>query len=150
VVHQGRRCGCGNLGCVEAYISETAARGHVEDASPALRGAVGERRTKHGGGFAEAVFALGTGGDSEAEAIAGRMVDVLGAAIGSTVNVLDLTTIVLGGGIAPGVLARLDRLRDAAAGTLFARPASDLDSVAATRGPLAGAIGAARLGMRSN
>jgi predicted NBD/HSP70 family sugar kinase len=63
------------------------------------------------------------------------------------VNVLDLTTIVLGGGIAPGALARIDRLRDAAASTLFARPVGDLAVAAALRGPLAGAIGAARLGM---
>jgi len=150
VVHRGRRCGCGNLGCLEAYISETAARGHVEEASSSLRDAVAARRAEHGGGFAESVFALGASGDHEAEHIAGGMVDVLGAAIGSTVNVLDLTTIVLGGGIAPGVLARLDRLRLAAGSTLFARPVSDLDIVAALRGPLAGAIGAARLGMRPN
>lgn len=149
VAHHGRRCGCGNLGCLEAYISETAARGHVEESASALRERVAERRAKQGGGYAEAVFALGAGGDSQAEDIAGRMVDVLGAAIGSAVNVLDLTTIVIGGGIAPGVLARLDRLRLAAAGSLFARPVSDLDIVAASRGPLAGAIGAARLGMIS-
>lgn len=152
VVHGGRRCGCGNAGCLEAYISETAARGLVGEGSPALQRRVEQRREARGGGFAEAVFGLGEegdGGDDEAEALAGRMVDVLGAAIGSIVNVLDLTTIVLGGGIAPGVLSRTDRLRQAAGGNLFARPASELRLVAASRGPLAGAIGAARLGMLS-
>jgi len=147
VVHEGRRCGCGNRGCLEAYISETAARGLVEEASAPLRAKVAARRANEGGGFAQAVFEFGSAGDAEAESIAGRMVDVLGAAIGSAVNVLDLTTIVLGGGIAPGVLARLERLRCAAGGNLFARPAGDLVIVAASRGPLAGAIGAARLGM---
>lgn len=149
VVHGGRRCGCGNAGCLEAYLSETAARALVAEASTALRERVGARRSGAGGGAAEALFGLGAEGDAEAEDIAGRMVDVLGAAIGSVVNVLDLTTIVLGGGIAPGVLARMDRLREAAGSTLFARPASDLVLVAASRGPLAGAIGAARLGMIS-
>jgi len=150
VVHDGRRCGCGNRGCLEAYISETAARGFVEEASAALRARMAERRTKAGGGFAESVFAIGAEGSQEseeAEQIACGMVDVLGAAIGSAVNVLDLTRIVLGGGIAPGVLARFERLRRAAASTLFARPVDDLAIVAASRGPLAGAIGAARLGM---
>lgn len=147
VEFRGRRCGCGNLGCLEAYISETAATRLVEEAPPGLRARVAARRAGHGGGHAEALFSLGAAGDTEAEAVAGRMVDVLGAAIGSTVNVLDLTTIVIGGGIAPGVLSRIDRLRAAAAANLFARPVEALDIVAASRGPLAGAIGAARLGM---
>ncbi len=147
VVHGGRRCGCGNLGCLEAYISETAARSLVEGAPASLRGRVVEARAAGGGGAAQALFELGAGGDAEAEELAGAMVDVLGAAIASVVNVLDLTTIVLGGGIAPGVLARLARLRDSASRSLFARPVSDLQLVAASRGPLAGAIGAARLAM---
>lgn len=147
VVHDGRACGCGNRGCLEAYVSETAARNFVLEGPASLRAAVEERRAARGGGYAEAVFELGASGNAKAEALASGMVDVLGAAIGSVVNVLDLTTIVLGGGIAPGVLARLDRLRDAAGASLFARSAADLDLAAAARGPLAGAIGAARLGM---
>ncbi|MFN2425571.1 MAG: ROK family protein [Candidatus Binatia bacterium] len=149
VLHGGRRCGCGNRGCLEAYISETAARALVEESSAPLRDRVAERRATAGGGFAESVFKLGDDGDAEAEDVANRMVDVLGAAIASAVNVLDLTTIVLGGGIAPGVLGRMTRLREAAAASLFARPVDDLIMKAASRGPLAGAIGAARLGMLS-
>ena len=147
IVHGGRLCGCGNRGCLEAYISETAAASFVEEGSAALRGAVADRRGTRGGGAAQALFELGEAGDKEAEKLAGAMVDVLGAAIGSAVNVLDLTTIVLGGGIAPGVLARMDRLARAAESTLFARDVGDLEIVAASRGPLAGAIGAARFGM---
>lgn len=147
VLHGGRRCGCGNRGCLEAYISETAARGLVADAPPALRDRVDAHRRQAPGGFAQAIFDLGAGGDADAERLAGAMVEMLGAAIGSVVNVLDLTTIVLGGGIAPAVLARVAGLRQAAAATLFARPESDLTIVAASRGPLAGAIGAARLAM---
>ncbi|HXC52096.1 MAG TPA: ROK family protein [Candidatus Limnocylindrales bacterium] len=147
IVYNGRRCGCGNLGCLEAYISETAALHFAEEASASLRAAVAGRRATVGGGAAQALFELGAGGNEEAEALAGAMVEVLGAAIGSAVNVLDLTTIVLGGGIAPGVLARAGRLARAADSTLFARPVANLEIVAAARGPLAGAIGAARLGI---
>lgn len=146
----GRPCGCGNRGCVEAYISETAAGRLVGEGPAALQARIAARREAAGGGFAQAVFELGAAGDDAAETIAGEMVDALGAAIGSAVNVLDLTTIVLGGGIAPGVLARVSRLLRAAAGTLFARTASDLRILAAARGPLAGAIGAARLGMMAS
>jgi glucokinase len=147
VVHQGRRCGCGNLGCLEAYICETAARAFADEAPNEVRERIAARREKAGGGFAQAIFELGAAGDADAEAIAAIMVDMLGAAIGSVVNVLDLETIVLGGGIAPGVLARLARLRAAMAGTLFVRAESEITILAAARGSLAGAIGAARLGM---
>jgi glucokinase len=147
IVRNGRRCGCGNRGCLEAYISETAAGHLVEEGSPTLSAAVAERRRSTGGGAAQALFELGADGSEEAERLSASMVDVLGAAIGSAVNVLDLTTIVLGGGIAPGVLARIDRLARATEATLFARPVTDLEIVAASRGPLAGAIGAARLGI---
>jgi glucokinase len=147
IVHGGLVCGCGNRGCLEAYISESAARKHVEDALPELQHKVAMRRSQRGGGFAEAVFDLAELGHRGAEAIATLMVDVLGSAIGSAVNMLDLTTIVIGGGIAPAVVARMPRLREAAAASLFARPIEDLNLVSASRGPLAGAIGAARLGM---
>lgn len=147
VAYEGRLCGCGNRGCLEAYISETAARAQVAEASRGLRDRVAARRQAWGGGAAEAVFGLGQDGDEEAEAVASSMVEVLGAAIASAVNTLDLTTVVLGGGIAPGVLARLTRLLAGAQKNLFARPVADLEILAAECGPLAGAVGAARLGM---
>jgi glucokinase len=147
IVHDGLPCGCGNKGCLEAYISETAARKHVEGAAPELRHKVAMRRSERGGGYAEAVFGMGEFGHRGAETIAALMIDVLGSAIASASNILDLTTIVIGGGIAPAVFDRMPRLRAAAAASLFARPIEDLRIVAASRGPLAGAIGAARLGM---
>ncbi len=147
VVHGGRTCGCGNKGCLEAYISETAARKHFEEALPELQHKVTMRRSERGGGFAEAIFDLGELGHRGADAISSLMIDVLGSAIASAVNVLDLTTIVIGGGIAPAVIARMPRLRAAVAASLFARPVEDVKLAAASRGPLAGAIGAARLGM---
>ena len=59
VVHNGRTCGCGNKGCLEAYITETAARRYVEEGMPELRNKVTTRRSQRGGGFAEALFDLG-------------------------------------------------------------------------------------------
>lgn len=144
VEYEGRRCGCGNSGCLEAYVSETAAREQTRESSGSLVAAVAERIAAHGGGSAEALFDLGGRGNAEAELVAGRMVDLLGSAIGSAINVLDLSTVVLGGGIAPGFLARIERLRSAVAASLFARPVADVELLAASRGQWAGAIGAAR------
>ncbi|HYB98552.1 MAG TPA: ROK family protein [Candidatus Limnocylindrales bacterium] len=144
VVHQGLRCGCGNRGCLEAYISETATRRAVERAGleqRLLRGREPE------GGIARVLFDAAAGGDAQADAIVDGMIDHLGTALASAVNILDLTTIVVGGGIAPGVLARVERLRAAIAASLFARSVDDVEIVEAAGGPLAGAIGAARLAM---
>jgi glucokinase len=143
----GRLCGCGNRGCLEAYCSETAAGALVAEAGGALQERVHQRRRLRGGGHAQAVFELGEEGDLDAERIGGVMVEALGAAIASFTNTVDLTTFVLGGGIAPALLARPPQLRRAAARSLFARPESALTIVAASAGPLAGALGAARLAM---
>ncbi|MBI5506411.1 MAG: ROK family protein [Deltaproteobacteria bacterium] len=150
VDYEGRRCGCGNRGCLEAYVSETAARQQRDEWESSLASAVDEHVAAHGGGVAEALFDLGSGGNGEAEQVAGRMVDLLGSAIASAINLLDLTTIVLGGGIAPGFLARIERLRAAVAASLFARPVADIELLAASRGPWAGAIGAARAAITSD
>lgn len=149
VVHEGRLCGCGNRGCLEAYVSETAAHAWTLEADDVLRRQVEDCAASSGGGHARAILDLGRSGNAGAEAIASAMVDMLGAAIASAVNVIDLTTIVLGGGIAPGFLARIERLRRAVAASLFARPVDDVALLAAARGPWAGAIGAARAAMLS-
>ncbi|HYC53994.1 MAG TPA: ROK family protein [Candidatus Binatia bacterium] len=144
VVHQGLRCGCGNHGCLEAYISETAVRRAVERAGLEQR-VFGDGEPE--GGVARIVFEMADRGDAQADAIVSSMIDHLGTAIASAVNVLDLTTILLGGGIAPGVLSRVDRLRGSMAASLFARSVDDVEMLEAAGGPLAGAIGAARLAM---
>ena len=146
VEHQGLRCGCGNHGCLEAYISETATRRAVERAGKELH----ERLLGGGvpeGGLARVVFEAAARGDEQADDIVTSMIDHLGTAIASLINVVDLTAIVIGGGIAPGVLARKNRLRQAIDASLFARSVDAVDILEAAGGPLAGAIGAARLAM---
>jgi predicted NBD/HSP70 family sugar kinase len=49
------------------------------------------------------------------------LAEELGIALGSAVNGFDVELIVIGGGIAPGILARIACLRRAMAGALFAR-----------------------------
>jgi glucokinase len=146
VVHQGHRCGCGNHGCLEAYISETAARRAVERTGESF-----VRRLAPGGvpkgGIARVLFEAAASGDEQADAIVTSMIDHLGTALASLVNAVDLTTIIIGGGIAPGVLARRNRLAQAIDASLFARSVDAVEILEAAGGPLAGAIGAARLAM---
>jgi glucokinase len=142
----GRRCGCGNHGCLEAYLSEVALASRIPDEAAALGRRVDTLMRERSVGHAHALFELAAG-DSEAAAFANVLAAELGIALASAVNVFDIELIVIGGGIAPGILARVDRLRQAMASALFARDEAAVRILPASAGALAGAVGAARLAM---
>ena len=145
----GRLCACGHRGCVEAYVSEVALKGRIVERSTVLASAVEEHARSLQRGIAEALFALADRGNGDAVRLVDALVIELGTALGSAVNVYDVTHIVLGGGMAPGFLARSEALLRAADAALFARGASEIRVVAARSGALAGAVGAARMAMRA-
>ncbi|MBN4073271.1 ROK family protein, partial [Mariprofundus ferrooxydans] len=84
--HNGRLCGCGNYGCVEAYASATA---------------VAQRFTELCGGNhdAKAVFDLALQCNHCAEKIMTEAGMYLGMAIAEAVKLLDVTTITVSGGL---------------------------------------------------
>jgi glucokinase len=143
----GRLCGCGNRGCLEAYVSEVALASRVPEERPELARRIDARVRERGIGHAHALFELADAGDAEASGLAEVLAEELGIALGSAVNVFDVELIVIGGGIAPGILARIARLRRAMAGALFARDQAAVRIEPASAGALAGAVGAARLAM---
>ena len=147
IVHDGRRCACGNHGCLEAYVSETAVRDQLRDGPAALREAVLREQPTGNPHCARALFELADAGHEQATVFADRMVAFLGAGLGSAINSMDVATVVLGGGLAPAFLARRAGLETAIQRALFARRIDDVRIVAADAGPYAGAVGAARLAM---
>lgn len=155
VVAGGRLCGCGHRGCLEAYASEAAIRTMLVERDDELTAAVLARVGDHGEGYTQALYALADGAalDSTvarmAAAAADRMIAMLGIGLASAVNVLDIETLVLAGGIAPAVVGRMDGLRRAMDGSLFARSVDAVSVLASVHGNDAGAIGAARLAARS-
>lgn len=144
---RGRRCGCGNQGCLEAYVSEVALASRIPEERPELGRRVAALVGERGIGHAHALFELADAGDADAIGLADGLAEELGTALGSAVNVFDVELIVIGGGIAPGILARVARLRRAMAGALFARDEAAVRIEPASAGALAGAVGAARLAM---
>lgn len=144
IVQLGRQCGCGARGCLEAYVSESAARARVADLSDAEGAAIRAEVGRNDRGYARAVFELSER-DAAAYEISTAMVSALGTGLGSFINSLDVECVVLGGGMAPAILGRLEELRSAMADVLFARGVASIKIVQALRGHLAGAIGAARL-----
>lgn len=151
----GRRCGCGNLGCLEAYASEAAMRTILVERDDELTAAVLARVSGNGEGYTQSLFALADGVGEDATvrqlalAEAGTMIRMLGIGLASAVNVFDIETLVLAGGIAPHVVERIEELRGAMATALFARSIDSVSVIPSIHGNDAGAIGAARLGGES-
>lgn len=143
----GRLCGCGNHGCLEAYCSESAARALAAEAGGRLAREIDRLVAERGWGHAQAMVSLAEGGDPTAERIVEEMIRMLGTGLGSAVNLLDVPTLVIGGGIGPAVLAREKHVRAAMQSVLFARSVDSVVILGARRGSDAGAVGAARLAM---
>lgn len=144
----GRRCPCGNEGCVEAYAGRAAMEAH------ARREIEGGRKSdllkimehKDRERFTSAVWATAVERDDElaVELIDGA-VQALGAGAASAVNLLDIEAVLIGGGL--GVRfgdEYVDRVREAMTKHLF--PGRKMPAVRLVGlGDLGGALGAALL-----
>lgn len=142
-----RRCACGRRGCLEAYAGrggmESAAREAVDGGQATMLFDVAEFRDVDrltGDIWARALAA----GDPLTVALVDTAIAALGAAIGSTVNQLDIDGIVLGGGLAADLGP--DFQAAVAAATADRVLAGTPPPIrAAALGDLAGAVGAAAL-----
>ncbi len=149
VVHPGgRRCGCGGRGHVEAY----AGRAGME----------AEARRRHAAGEETALVELAGGGrmkssvfskararnDPVAEALIDEAVAAVGTAIASAVMLVDVTRVIIGGGVAdklgPELVAQVGAESSGLLGEVFAVPV-----LPASLGDDAGVVGAALLASRT-
>ena len=105
--HNGRKCGCGNTGCVELYASASAVG---RDAREALRYPPGHfpesSILKECGGAdhidkvdARMVWEAAKAGDPLAVFLADRCCTWLGTAIGSMINAFNPSCVIIGGGM---------------------------------------------------
>jgi glucokinase len=93
VLH-GRRCGCGELGCLEAYVG---GRNLIERIKEQL--AAGTPSRLQAGGTATDVEREALTGDALAIELFEEMIVLLAVAIGNLATILNPSTIVLGGGV---------------------------------------------------
>jgi glucokinase len=112
VVADGRRCHCGNLGCLEAYcggwaLEERACQAALADpaAGATLVRLAGSAEAITG----EVVAAARKAGDTLATRLVEETGDVLGAALVGLVNALNPRRVILGGGVMDGFPDLLDR-----------------------------------------
>ncbi len=87
IVPGGRRCGCGGLGCLEAYVSERALAARLAESGRAL-------------GDAAMVAAAAAQGDTVVLAVLEEAGAHLGAALANVVNMVNPRAVVLGGNLA--------------------------------------------------
>ncbi len=140
----GREGGCGGRGHMEAYagrigMEREARRRHAAGEETALVALAGDGRMKSGT-FAKALDQ----GDRVAEELLGEAVEAVALAIAGTVMLVDVTTVVVGGGVAdklgPAFVARIGEAVATQLGPLLA-----VEVLPAALGDDAGLVGAARL-----
>jgi glucokinase len=95
VVDGGRRCGCGQDGCLEAYVSGSSVGRWAKDLlEPGVVSVLRDIDDPTGGDLHRAAEA----GDAHAAAVLRRSGQLLGTALASLANVLDPAVCILGGG----------------------------------------------------
>lgn len=143
-----RRCGCGRWGCVEAYAGRASLEAMVErlagEGRPSAMTALMQARGKDrytSGVWKQALRE----GDEVATELIGESVVALAMALAGVINVLDLQTIVVGGGLAEKLgQEHVDRIAEATRPRLMA-PDVARRWVVASLGDDSGVVGAAEL-----
>lgn len=147
-LEEPRRCGCGRLGCLEAYAGRASMAERVQEAIDAgeetalatIKQEKGKDRLTSGV-WRKALEA----GDPVATRLMDTAVAALGAALAGVVNMVDVEVVVFGGGLADKLgQAHVDRIAAAAAPHLMA-PQVARRWVLAELGDDAGVVGAAAL-----
>ena len=140
----GRRCKCGNYGCLEAYASGPAI---AERAREALRGEEESVLLAMAGGdakkiTAQTVYEAAKKGDTVAREVVRETAGFLGAGVSNLLNIFNPDVVVLAGGVTQAGDALFEPLRAEVRRRAF-KPAVDACRIVAGALPLsAGVVGA--------
>jgi glucokinase len=137
---QGRRCGCGQRGCAEAYVSGTAIAARAADAV-----AAGEPSTLSAVETVSArdVAVAARGGDPLARRIWDESTAMLGRVIAVIINVYEPELVVLGGGVTRSGDMLVEPVRAAALAQAMPPAAAAARVELSAHGPQVGVLGAA-------
>jgi glucokinase len=137
----GPRCGCGNVGCLEALIGAEAFTART---AVALR--AGARSSLEPTGLSpEAIFAAARAGDPVAEGAVSRFTRILGAGLVTMVHAYDPDVIVIGGGLTGSADCFVEMLRTYVDEHAWTRPRGRVRIEVSKLGPEAALLGAAAL-----
>jgi len=144
LIPDGRRCSCGNNGCLEMYAS---ARGIVQSYHEAAGKSVPEDDLN--AVTSEKVYLMAQAGDQTARRVmkeAGRM---LGIALAGLINIFNPEMIVLGGRIKDAWPFFIDSTREEVLRRAFLAPAQRAQIVPSLLGDDAGMVGAAAAALQN-
>jgi glucokinase len=145
VARTGRRCGCGDEGCLEAYASvtgmlRTAWEGIESGRETSLRARCDEEPGRLTGAM---VSEEADAGDAFAVEVIRETADWLGMGIAGLINLLNPEKVVLCGGMVQAGPLLLDRIRETARRRAFEVPGRRAEIVTGALGSDSGVIGAA-------
>ncbi len=147
----GRKCGCGNRGCLEAYASATALVARFKEAAEAgARGPLAESVRRGGEVTSEGIYEAASAGDQFAREMMEETGVLLGYGIVSIVHALNPARVVLSGGVAGAGEMLMGPVRRTVAEMTFPLSQRPLKVVFAELAGDAGFIGAAGCALRSS
>lgn len=146
ILHRGgKRCHCGNEGCLEKYAAMTVL---VEDVRRAIEeGKVDGTDTEQVNG--RWIFETIGKGNQDLEEIADRWMEDIAAGIVNLVYIFNPEMVILGGGVSSQKELFIDRIREKVTGMLPELFSRDLEIVAASLANRAGMAGAVYYCMKS-
>ncbi|HKK27040.1 MAG TPA: ROK family protein [Gemmatimonadota bacterium] len=141
----GRRCNCGNYGCLEAYASGPAIAARAVEG---LRSGTASILPEMAGGesgevTAETVYEAIVAGDLYAKEVMRETAGFLGTGIANLINLLNPEMVVISGGVTRAGDHLFEPLRAEVRRRAFRRAAERCRIVASELGGMAGVIGAA-------
>lgn len=137
ILPEGRKCGCGNRGCLEMYASS---RGIVMSYQEAL---VRERMPPAEGMTSENIYRAAGNGEGTAVSVMEQMGSFLGIGIANLINIFNPEMVVIGGGVREAWPLFIDAVRREILQRAFAFPAERTILVPSQLGDDAGMVGAA-------
>ena len=139
----GRLCSCGNRGCVEMYVSAT---GIVVTAEEMMRDAPeSPLHTLSPPLTSEKIYSVAAAGDATAQAVFRETGRYLGIACANLINLLNLETIIIGGGVMAAGALLMNATLESVQRHAFAASYADCRIVQSKLWPDAGMIGAGML-----
>lgn len=150
VVLDGRLCGCGGYGCLEAYSSRSAiARSILYDINRGLDTILRERIDPEKGILrSKAIAQALEAGDQVVRHAVDQAAYMMGIGLSVVINFVNPERIILGGGLVEAVPYYIERVSQEARRRALKMPAVKTEIVRAELGDYAGSIGAALLGSK--
>jgi glucokinase len=142
IIPDGRRCGCGNTGCLEMYAS---ARGIVEsyrDRRAPASTSLNEITSEH-------IYEAARKGEADAVEVMHGMGRMLGIGIANLINIFNPEMIVIGGGVRDAWPLFIDATHDEIRKRAFEVPAARTEIVPSRLGDDAGTVGAAAAALQN-